>query len=131
MKAFLLVYPRVDRMDGYACACTVDRAGRDASLIFASQGTPGKDRAIMMRTPQFKLTRVGYDDGGGEAHDLAKDPDESDKCIDHAAYSSTCASLTGALEEWEHRHPLAQVPYKQNRIEHIRLPPIKTPIKTR
>lgn len=60
--------------------------------IFASQGTPGKDRALMMRTPQFKLTR--YDDGGGELYDLSKDPDELENLIDSAAYALVRERLT-------------------------------------
>jgi arylsulfatase A-like enzyme len=73
--------------------------------IFASQGTPGKDRAIMMRTPQFKLTR--YDDGGSELYDLAKDPDELENRVTDAAYSSVRESLTTALAEWEKRFPVS------------------------
>jgi hypothetical protein len=40
--------------------------------VFAAQGTPGKDRATMLRTPQYEFTR--YDDGGGELYDLSRDP---------------------------------------------------------
>src|SRR6185295_3785180 len=36
--------------------------------IFSAQGTPGKNRAVMLRTTRYKLTR--YDDGGSELYDL-------------------------------------------------------------
>jgi hypothetical protein len=72
--------------------------------IFASQGTPGKDRAVMIRTPQFKLTR--YDDGGSELYDLVKDPAELENRIDDGSYSATRANLARVLEEWERRYPL-------------------------
>jgi uncharacterized sulfatase len=71
--------------------------------IFASQGTPGKDRAIMMRAPEFKLTR--YDDGGAELYDLAKDPDELENRIDDRRYASIRERLTRQLEDWERRYP--------------------------
>jgi arylsulfatase A-like enzyme len=71
--------------------------------IFASQGTPGKDRAIMMRTPKFKLTR--YDDGGAELYDLAKDPDELENRIGDNAYAAVREQLARDLEAWEKAYP--------------------------
>ncbi|MBO0858674.1 MAG: sulfatase-like hydrolase/transferase [Chloracidobacterium sp.] len=71
--------------------------------IFSAQGTPGKNRAVMMRTPSYKLTR--YDDGGGELYDLLRDPDELVNLIDDPARSSIKGQLTRQLEEWERRYP--------------------------
>jgi choline-sulfatase len=79
------------------------RAGDPARPIFAAQGVPGKNRAVMLRTPRFKLTR--YDDGGGELYDLERDPDELDNRIDDAAHSAALRQLTAQLTEWEHHYP--------------------------
>jgi arylsulfatase A-like enzyme len=72
-------------------------------VIFASQGTPGKDRAVMMRTTGFKLTR--YDDGGAELYDLTKDPDELENRIEDASLGSVRDRLTRQLDEWQRRYP--------------------------
>jgi arylsulfatase A-like enzyme len=71
--------------------------------IFASQGTPGKDRAVMMRTPEFKLNL--YDDGGAELYDLAKDPGELENRIDDASYTAARERLTRELTAWQRRYP--------------------------
>lgn len=100
----LLSLPKPDRVHGVSLVGRWEGRERDPErTIFASQGTPGTDRAVMMRTPRYKLTR--YDDGGGELYDLTKDPDELDNLIESAAYSSTRARLTTQLEEWERRYP--------------------------
>jgi arylsulfatase A-like enzyme len=71
--------------------------------IFAGQGTPGKNRAVMMRTPQYKLTR--FDDGGGELYDLANDPNELNNIIDRPEIAPVKADLQRRLEAWERRYP--------------------------
>lgn len=71
--------------------------------IFAAQGTPGKNRAIMLRTPRYKLTR--FDDGGGELYDLVRDPDELDNVIDQPGMAPVKADLQHQLEAWERQYP--------------------------
>jgi len=68
--------------------------------IFAVQGTPGKNRAMMVRTPQFKYAR--YDDGGAELYDLTRDPNELDNRADDPAYRATATALARQLEDWDH-----------------------------
>jgi arylsulfatase A-like enzyme len=100
----LLSLPKPETPHGVSLVGRWEGRERDPErTIFASQGTPGKDRAVMMRTPQFKLTR--YDDGGGELYDLAKDRDELENRIDDGAYASVRARLTRELEDWERRYP--------------------------
>jgi arylsulfatase A-like enzyme len=74
-----------------------------ARPIFAAQGTPGKNRAAMLRTGKFKYAR--YDDGGSELYDLAKDPDELDNVVDSAAYAMPLAQMKQQLAEHERRYP--------------------------
>ena len=71
--------------------------------IFAAQGVPGVNRAVMLRTSRYKFTR--YDDGGSELYDLDRDPNELDNRVDHPDYSNTAAQLRRQLEEWERRYP--------------------------
>jgi choline-sulfatase len=100
----LLSMPKPDSLHGVSLVERFDGRKRDPDrTIFASQGTPGKDRAVMMRTPEFKLTR--YDDGGAELYDLAKDPDELENRLEDAAYASTREKLGRQLDEWERRYP--------------------------
>jgi choline-sulfatase len=79
------------------------KPGEPNRSIFSAQGTPGKNRAVMLRTPRFNLTR--YDDGGGELYDLNRDPDELDNVIDRADYSSDLRRLTEELAAWERQYP--------------------------
>jgi hypothetical protein len=72
-------------------------------LIFAAQGTPGKNRAVMLRTPRYKLTR--FDDGGGELYDLTRDPDELNNVIERPEITSIKADLQRQLEAWERQYP--------------------------
>jgi arylsulfatase A-like enzyme len=65
--------------------------------IFSAQRTPGKNRAVMLRTPQYKYTR--YDDGGSELYDLDRDPDELDNRVDSAEYAQILAQLKGQLDQ--------------------------------
>lgn len=71
--------------------------------IFAAQGTPGKNRAVMLRTPRYKLTR--FDDGGGELYDLTRDPDELNNVIDRPEMAPVKADLQRQLEAWERQYP--------------------------
>jgi arylsulfatase A-like enzyme len=71
--------------------------------IFAAQGTPGKNRAVMLRTPRYKLTR--FDDGGGELYDLTRDPDELNNVIDRPEMAPVRADLQRQLEAWERQYP--------------------------
>ena len=71
--------------------------------IFAAQGVPGKNRAVMLRTPQFKFTR--YDDGGSELYDLRRDPDELENHIDDADYARPRSELKAQVEQWEWQYP--------------------------
>src|SRR6516162_3081896 len=71
--------------------------------IFAAQGSPSKNRAVMLRTPRYKLTR--FDDGGGELYDLARDPDELNNVIDLSEMAPVKADLQRQLEVWERQYP--------------------------
>lgn len=71
--------------------------------IYSAQGTPGKNRALMMRTPRYKYTR--YDDGGSELYDLDRDPDEFDNRVDSADYAPVLAQLKQELNQWERQYP--------------------------
>lgn len=71
--------------------------------IYSSQGTPGANRALMMRTPRYKFTR--FDDGGTELYDLDRDPDEFDNLVDSPEYASTVAQLTQQRDQWERQFP--------------------------
>lgn len=78
--------------------------GRDkdpSRTIFATQGVPGKNRAMMVRTAQFKYAR--YDDGGSELYDLTRDPDELTNCVDDPRYIETVAMLGRQLNDWDRR----------------------------
>ncbi|MCU1260453.1 MAG: sulfatase, partial [Bryobacterales bacterium] len=71
--------------------------------IFAAQGVPGKNRALMLRTSQYKYTR--YDDGGSELYDLSRDPDELENRIDYMDYARPLADLKAQVERWERQYP--------------------------
>jgi arylsulfatase A-like enzyme len=71
--------------------------------IFSGQGTPGKNRAVMLRTPHFKYTR--YDDGGGELYDLDHDPNEFDNQLDSPVYARTREQLKQQLDRFEREYP--------------------------
>jgi arylsulfatase A-like enzyme len=100
----LLSLPRPKDLHGVSLVGRWEGREHDPErIIFASQGTPGKDRAIMMRTTEFKLTR--YDDGGAELYDLTKDPGELESRFDDRSYASVRDRLTRKLEDWERRYP--------------------------
>jgi arylsulfatase A-like enzyme len=71
--------------------------------IFSGGNFEGLDRLVMLRTPEWKLTR--YDEGGGELYNLADDPSELDNLIGNPKYSAVVQRLTRRLEEWDHDYP--------------------------
>jgi len=71
--------------------------------IFAAQGVPGKNRAVMLRTPRYKFTR--FDDGGSELYDLEHDPDELENRANDTVYAPTLRELTNMVAEWERQYP--------------------------
>jgi len=82
--------------------------------VFAGQGFEGYDRLVMMRTPEWKLTR--YDEGGGELYDLRKDPHELANLYEETKYASIRGKLTEGLESWDRAWPHAplQLPLQQD-----------------
>jgi choline-sulfatase len=79
------------------------KPGDPERAIFAAQGAPGKNRALMLRTPQLKFTR--YDDGGRELYDLVRDPDELQNRFDDPSYARPLAELKAQVERWERQYP--------------------------
>jgi iduronate 2-sulfatase len=79
------------------------KPGDPERAIFAAQGTPGRNRALMLRTPKFKYTR--YDDGGSELYDLARDPDELENRVDDPSYARPLAEMRARVERWERQYP--------------------------
>ncbi|MGH9808436.1 MAG: sulfatase family protein, partial [Terriglobia bacterium] len=71
--------------------------------IYSAQGTPGKNRAAMLRTPRYKYTR--FDDGGSELYDLDRDPDELENRADSSGYAPVLAQLKQQMEEQERQYP--------------------------
>jgi choline-sulfatase len=82
--------------------------------VFAGQGFEGYDRLVMMRTPEWKLTR--YDEGGGELYDLRKDPHELANLYEETKYASIRGKLTERMESWDRAWPHAplQLPLQQD-----------------
>ena len=72
-------------------------------VIFSAQGTPGKNRAVMMRSARYKYTR--YDDGGSEVYDLATDPNEFDNLVDSSVHASVVEQLKKQFDEQERQYP--------------------------
>ncbi|HKE25165.1 MAG TPA: sulfatase-like hydrolase/transferase [Bryobacteraceae bacterium] len=100
----LMTLPKPEGLPGQSLLARWQGKTSDpARPIFAAQGVPGKNRAVMLRTPRFKLTR--YDDGGNELYDLDRDADELNNRVDEAEYSTQLGQLTAQLTEWERRYP--------------------------
>ncbi len=76
---------------------------RSPRAIFAAQGTPGRNRAVMLRAPKFKFTR--YDDGGSELYDLARDADELENRVDDPSYARPLAESQARVEQWVRQYP--------------------------
>jgi choline-sulfatase len=97
----------LSKPSGIAGQSLVDRwegtGGDPNRTIFAAQGTPGKNRAAMVRTPRFKYTR--YDDGGSELYDLDRDPHELENRVDSAGYAQELTQLKRQMDEWERQYP--------------------------
>ena len=64
--------------------------------IFAAQGVPGKNRAIMLRTRDYKYAR--YDDGGEELYHLKADPGELNNLA--APTPSMLNQMSKQVDEW-------------------------------
>jgi arylsulfatase A-like enzyme len=100
----LLELPKPTGLHGQSLTGRWEGKERDPERpIFAAQGVPGVNRAVMLRTPRYKFTR--YDDGGSELYDLDRDPNELDNRVDHPDYSSALVQLKRQLDEWERRYP--------------------------
>jgi arylsulfatase A-like enzyme len=98
----LMTLPKPVRLHGQSLVGRWEGRDRDPSrAIFATQGTPGKNRAMMVRTAQYKYGR--YDDGGTELYDLARDPDELENRAEDSRYRETAAALARQLDEWDRR----------------------------
>jgi arylsulfatase A-like enzyme len=76
------------------------RESSPARPIFSAQGTPGKNRAMMVRTPEYKYAT--YDDGGTEFYDLGRDPNELDNRVEDVNYRAIVGKLARQLSDWEH-----------------------------
>ena len=97
----LLGLPKPDRVQGQSLVKRWE--GRESNLtrpILSAQGIPGKNRAMMVRTPEYKYAT--YDDGGTEFYDLARDPDELDNRVEDRAYRAVVEKLARQLGDWEH-----------------------------
>jgi arylsulfatase A-like enzyme len=90
--------------------------------VFAGQGFEGFDRLVMMRTPEWKLTR--YDEGGGELYDMRNDPHELNNLIAEPKYSSIRQQLTRQMEDWDrgsfHAAPRFPAGMQSEEIERIK-----------
>lgn len=94
----LMGLPREPGLHGTSLAPLWQGTRRKAhDRVFAGQGYEGLDRIVMLRTPEWKLTR--YDEGDGELYDLQKDPHELHNLIDERGYSSVVRRLTEEMED--------------------------------
>ena len=71
--------------------------------IFAAQGVAGKNRAVMVRTQEYKFAR--YDDGGEELYDLARDPHELVNCANDSSFQPVLMTMRRMMAEWQERCP--------------------------
>ena len=100
----LMDLSKPDGLPGQSLVARWEGKASDAARpIFAAQGVPGRNRAVMLRTPRYKYTH--YDDGGGELYDLERDPNELENRVDDAAYAAECRELIAETAEWERRYP--------------------------
>ena len=79
------------------------KPGDSERPIFAAQGVPGKNRALMLRTSKYKYTR--YDDGGSELYDLVRDPGELENRVDDPDYVRPLSELKSQVAQWEWQYP--------------------------
>jgi choline-sulfatase len=97
----LMGLPKPDRVQGQSLVKRWEgRESNPGRPIFSAQGVPGRNRAMMVRTPEYKYAT--YDDGGAELYDLKRDPDEFDNRVDDSAYRAAVAELARQLADWEH-----------------------------
>jgi choline-sulfatase len=73
--------------------------------IYSGEGYEGYDRMIMVRTPEWKLTR--YDGSSGELYHLRDDPDELNNLIADPRCAEVRKELTADLENWDRSYPRA------------------------
>ena len=100
----LLKLPQPRGIAGRSLAGRLDGgAGDPERPIFAAQGVPGKNRGVMLRTPQFKYAR--YDDGGSELYDVKRDPDELENRVDDPEYAARGGELKALVAGWEREYP--------------------------
>jgi arylsulfatase A-like enzyme len=118
----LLHLPAVPKIQGRSLTPYWTQGFRDRDrAVFCGQGYEGTDRAVMMRTADWKLNR--YDDGGWELYDLAKDPNELRNVYSDPAYAGVLGPLKDRLLTWDrqfpHRAPLFKPGESPERIEKI------------
>lgn len=100
----LMRLPKPQELPGQSLVARWEGKEHDAARpVFAAQGTPGKDRGAMLRTPRYKFTR--YDDGGRELYDLQSDPNELANLIDRPEAARTVVELSRQMDDWERRYP--------------------------
>jgi arylsulfatase A-like enzyme len=99
----LLRLPQPKGAVGRSLADRWDGGGDPERAIFASQGVPGKNRAVMLRTRRFKYAR--YDDGGSELYDLTRDPDELENRVEDPGYATQAGELREQVAQWERQYP--------------------------
>jgi arylsulfatase len=104
----LLGLPAVPRLHGTSLMPLWRGTTRSVhERILAGEGYEGYDRLVMVRTPEWKLTR--YDNYGGELYNLQEDPDELDNRIEDAKCDTIRRTLTTQMEEWDRRYPHAEL----------------------
>jgi len=96
----LMGLPKPERVQGESLVKRSEgRESHPTRPIFSAQGVAGRNRAMMIRTPEFKYAT--YDDGGTEFYRFASDPDELDNRVDDPAYRATIGDLARQLTDWE------------------------------
>lgn len=67
--------------------------------VFASQGSEGRDRMVMIRTAQWKFAR--YDDGGSELYNVQDDPSELNNLAALPYYADVRRTLSERIDNWD------------------------------
>jgi uncharacterized sulfatase len=100
----LLDLPRPGGLPGSSLVGRWEGKDRDPGRpIFAAQGVPGRNRAVMLRTKRYKYTR--FDDGGSELYDLERDPDELANRVEDSEYAPQLRDLREQLAQHERQYP--------------------------
>src|SRR5947209_18538920 len=83
---------------------------RAHDAIFSGQEYHGATRLVMMRTPEWKLTR--YDEGGTELYNTLEDPGGRQNRAGEPKYAGVQSRLKRGVEDWgeaaPHRGPEVQ-----------------------